>query len=96
MNILNTLPTLLLPYEYLYHDLINKRTNRLISLFVCQIIGGLFVCLLGSKQTMFVKLLVYWTPYWFPTLDFMLSIVDDFKKEFQTEADADRTFDYLA
>jgi hypothetical protein len=33
---------------------------------------------------------------WFPTLDFMLSTVDDFKKEFQTEADADRTFDYLA
>ena len=33
---------------------------------------------------------------WFPTLDFMLSTVDDFKKEFQIEAEADRTLDYLS
>jgi len=63
MNILNTLLTPSPPYEYLYHDRTNKRTNRPISLFVCQIIRGLFVRLSGSKQTMFVKLLVYWTPW---------------------------------
>ena len=65
MNILNTLPTPSPPYEYLYHNCTNKQTNRPISLFVYQIIRGLFVCLSGSKQTMFVKLLVYWTPCMF-------------------------------
>jgi hypothetical protein len=48
---------------YIYYDLTNKPTSRPIRLFVYHLIGLLLVGLSGSKQTMFMNMFVYRTPW---------------------------------
>jgi hypothetical protein len=48
---------------YIYYDLTNKPTSRPIRLFVYHLMGLLLVGLSGSKQTMFMNMFVYRTPW---------------------------------